>query len=105
MASTKNSGIVDGENTGENMGLGYNDANPPTNQGGDEITNGDDIIYGNGGDDTIDGAGGDDAIFGDTPKGASGSGGVPGDDVIHAMTRSAAEPATTRSTAMPATTS
>jgi len=62
-------GIVDGEDTGEDMDLGYNDANPPTDQGGDRITDGDDTIYGNGGDDTIDGAGGDDVIRGDGPDG------------------------------------
>ena len=62
MAPTNNPGIVDGEDTGENMGLGYNDANAPTDQGGDAITNGDDTIFGNGGDDTIDGAGGNDVI-------------------------------------------
>lgn len=64
MAPTNNPGIVDGENTGEDMGLGYDDSNPPTDQGGDQITDGDDTIYGNGGDDTIDGAGGDDLIYG-----------------------------------------
>lgn len=67
-------GIVDGEDTGENMELGYDDSNPPTDQGGDMITNGDDTIYGNGGDDTIDGAGGNDHILGDGPDGG-GSGG------------------------------
>ena len=70
MAPTNNPGIVDGEDTGENMGLGYDDSNAPTNQGGDQITNGDDTIYGNGGDDTIDGAGGNDVIRGDGPDGA-----------------------------------
>ncbi|MEQ9242640.1 Hint domain-containing protein [Roseovarius indicus] len=72
MAPTNNPGIVDGEDTGENMGLGYDDSNAPTDQGGDQITNGDDTIYGNGGDDTIDGAGGNDVIFGDGPDGTSG---------------------------------
>lgn len=64
MAPTNLPGIVDGENTSENMGLGYDDSNPPTDQGGDQITDGDDTIYGNGGDDTIYGAGGDDLIYG-----------------------------------------
>ncbi len=59
-------GAVDGEEFGEVMELGYDDSNAPTNQGGDMITNGDDLIFGNGGDDTIDGAAGDDTIYGDT---------------------------------------
>ncbi|WP_299692465.1 Ig-like domain-containing protein [uncultured Tateyamaria sp.] len=59
-------GVVDGEASGELMELGYDDANAPTNQGGDQITEGDDVIFGNGGDDTIDGAGGDDTIYGDS---------------------------------------
>ncbi len=70
-------GIVDGEDFGENMEIGYNDANPPTpptDQGGDMITNGDDTIYGNGGDDTIDGAGGNDHILGDGPDGTGSAG-------------------------------
>ena len=58
--------IVEGENTSEVMTVGYDDSNAPTDQGGDRITNGDDIIYGNGGDDHIDGGGGDDLILGDT---------------------------------------
>ncbi|MEQ9390259.1 Hint domain-containing protein [Marinovum algicola] len=57
-------GAVDGEETGELMELGYDDSNAPTDGGGDMITNGDDLIYGNGGDDTINGAGGNDTIFG-----------------------------------------
>ncbi len=60
-------GIVDGEDSDENMGLGYDDSNAPTNGGGDKITNDADLIYGNGGNDTIDGAGGNDTIFGDNP--------------------------------------
>lgn len=71
MTSNKLPGIVDGEDTGEDMGLGYDDSNAPTDQGGDRITDGDDTIHGNGGDDTIDGAGGDDVILGD---GTGGSG-------------------------------
>ncbi len=55
---------VDGEETGEVMGLGYDDSNLPADGGGDVITNLDDIILGNGGDDTITGAGGSDTIDG-----------------------------------------
>uniref|UniRef100_UPI003562EF97 Hint domain-containing protein n=1 Tax=Roseovarius sp. TaxID=1486281 RepID=UPI003562EF97 len=57
-------GVVDGEETGEDMGVGYDDSNPPTDGGGDMITDGDDVIEGNGGDDTIDGGAGDDLIDG-----------------------------------------
>ena len=57
-------GTVDGEETGEDMGLGYDDADGPTDGGGDIITNGDDVIEGNGGNDTIDGADGNDTIDG-----------------------------------------
>lgn len=46
------------------MFLGYDDSNAPTNGGGDIISNGDDIINGNGGDDTIEAGGGDDTIDG-----------------------------------------
>ncbi|MEL7256105.1 MAG: Hint domain-containing protein, partial [Pseudomonadota bacterium] len=60
-------GVVDGEAFDEVMELGYDDANAPTDGGGDMITNGDDVILGNGGSDTIDGAAGDDTIYGDTP--------------------------------------
>ncbi|MEL7279754.1 MAG: Hint domain-containing protein, partial [Pseudomonadota bacterium] len=60
-------GIVDGEAFGEEMVLGYDDANAPTDGGGDLITNDADVILGNGGSDIIDGADGDDTIFGDTP--------------------------------------
>lgn len=67
-------GVVDGENVGETMTLGYNDADPnngggganATDGGGDLITNGNDVIKGNGGDDLIQGANGDDTIFGGT---------------------------------------
>ncbi|MEM6589733.1 MAG: Hint domain-containing protein [Pseudomonadota bacterium] len=91
-------GIVDGEEFAEEMVLGYDDANDPTDNGGDLITNGDDIIRGNGGNDTINGAGGNDFIEGnagddviqggqgnDTVLGGSGDdtiGGASGDDVI-----------------------
>ncbi|MEL6565145.1 MAG: Ig-like domain-containing protein, partial [Pseudomonadota bacterium] len=64
-------GIVDGEDFGEVMELGYDDSNAPTNQGGDQITNDADVIEGNGGDDTIDGADGDDTIFGDEGEGGA----------------------------------
>ncbi len=63
-------GAVDGEDFSEVMELGYDDANAPTNQGGDVITNRADLIFGNGGDDTIEGAGGDDTVYGDS-KGAT----------------------------------
>ncbi len=59
-------GAVDGEATGEVMELGYDDANAPTDNGGDVITDDADLIFGNGGDDTIDGAGGNDTIYGDS---------------------------------------
>ena len=69
-------GVVDGENTGEIMVLGYDDANAPTDNGGDTITVNADVIEGNGGDDFIDGDGGDDTIRGgdgnDTLVGGSG---------------------------------
>lgn len=57
---------VDGEAFAEVMELGYDDGNAPTDHGGDQITTGDDLIYGNGGGDTIDGSGGDDTIHGDS---------------------------------------
>ncbi len=65
-------GTVDGEDNGEVMGLGYDDANAPNDQGGDVITNDDDVIFGNGGDDSIDGAGGNDTIYGDNVVGSNG---------------------------------
>ncbi|MBL4626540.1 MAG: Hint domain-containing protein [Roseicyclus sp.] len=82
-------GIVDGEEFGEVMELGYDDANLPTDGGGDLITNDADVIEGNGGDDEIDGAGGDDTIRGgtgdDTIAGSDGTNvleGGSGDDVF-----------------------
>lgn len=63
------------------MGLGYDDSNPPTDGGGDKITNDADVIEGNGGDDDIDGAGGDDTI--DGGSGDDTIHGGTGDDVIH----------------------
>ncbi len=78
-----NTGVVDGEEDGETMGLGYDDANLPTDGGGDKITNDADIIDGNGGDDIIDGAGGDDLIGGgagnDTISGSAGNDTIYGD--------------------------
>jgi len=73
-------GIVDGEDSGEVMELGYDDSNAPTDGGGDKITNDGDVIEGNGGDDTIDGAGGDDSIDGGT--GDDRLQGGDGDDTI-----------------------
>lgn len=82
-------GTVDGEDTGEVMGLGYSDAAGATDGGGDTITTGNDIIAGNGGDDTIDGNAGDDTIDGgagnDTLIGGEGSdtlSGGGGDDTF-----------------------
>jgi Ca2+-binding RTX toxin-like protein len=57
-------GTVDGESTGEVMGLGYDDADGATDGGGDEITTGGDRIDGGGGNDTISGDAGDDTILG-----------------------------------------
>ncbi|MDG3039671.1 hypothetical protein P6F28_00090, partial [Roseicyclus marinus] len=55
-------GVVDGEDAGEVMGVGYDDSNAPTDGGGDVIGNGPDVIEGNGGDDTIDAGAGDDTV-------------------------------------------
>ncbi len=60
-------GIVDGEETGETMGPGYDDSNPVDDGGGDQIdgTDGiDDVIEGNGGNDIIDSGLGDDTVDG-----------------------------------------
>ncbi|QFT92824.1 Bifunctional hemolysin/adenylate cyclase precursor [Roseovarius sp. THAF9] len=67
-------GAVDGEDFGEDMDLGYDDSNAPTDQGGDIITNDADLIFGNGGDDTINGEGGNDTIYGDDGAGGSFTG-------------------------------
>ena len=82
-------GIVDGEETGEVMELGYDDANLPTDGGGDLITNDADSIEGNGGDDSIQAAGGDDSVDGgtgnDTIRGNDGDDsllGGTGDDSV-----------------------
>ncbi len=74
-------GVVDGEDTGEVMGVGYDDSLGATDGGGDMITNGADNIEGNGGDDTISAGGGDDTIYG-----GSGSDEIDGgadDDLIY----------------------
>ena len=73
-------GVVDGEETAEDMGLGYDDSNAPNDGGGDQITDGADVIDGNGGDDTINAAGGDDTVDGGTGDDVI-AGGL-GDDVI-----------------------
>jgi Ca2+-binding RTX toxin-like protein len=60
-------GIVDGEESGELMGPGYDDSNAPTDQGGDLIDGADgidDTIEGNGGNDTIDSGLGNDSVDG-----------------------------------------
>ena len=60
---------VDGEETGEVMGIGYDDSGQATDGGGDIIDGADgldDTIYGNGGDDVIDGGLGNDIIYGGT---------------------------------------
>jgi Ca2+-binding RTX toxin-like protein len=67
-------GAVDGEETGEDMALGYDDANAPTDGGGDVITDDADLIFGNGGGDTINGAAGNDTIYGDSGFDSAGSG-------------------------------
>ena len=77
-------GIVDGEATGEVMDVGYDDANDPTDGGGDKITNDDDVILGNGGDDTITAGGGDDHVEGgsgdDSIAGGTGADTIYGDN-------------------------
>ena len=77
-------GTVDGEETGEVMDVGYDDANGPTDGGGDKITNDDDVIFGNGGDDTITAGGGADQVQGgsgdDSIAGGTGSDTIYGDD-------------------------
>lgn len=62
-------GIVDGEETGEVMGPGYDDSGQATDGGGDIIDGADgddDTIHGNGGDDTIDAGAGRDRVEGGT---------------------------------------
>ncbi len=67
-------GEVDGLDDGELMDVGYTDLQ------GDQITNGDDTIHGNGGNDTIYAGGGDDHIAGGS--GANYISGGAGDDEI-----------------------
>ena len=74
---TSPDGAVDGEDFSEVMTPGYNDANAPTNNGGDIIDGADgddDLIFGNGGNDTIDAGAGNDVVFGDAGPGALGGG-------------------------------
>ncbi|MEX3015135.1 cadherin-like domain-containing protein [Gymnodinialimonas hymeniacidonis] len=78
-------GIVDGEEFGELMGPGYDDANAPTDGGGDQIDGDDgidDVIEGNGGDDTIDAGLGDDTVSGGTGDDVIDGGADDGDDSI-----------------------
>ena len=56
--------VVDGEETADAIGLGYDDSTGATDGGGDQVTYGDDSIDGNGGDDTITGGAGSDTIDG-----------------------------------------
>ncbi|UWQ94145.1 cadherin-like domain-containing protein [Rhodobacteraceae bacterium M385] len=87
-------GVVDGEETGEEMGPGYDDSNLPTDNGGDLIDGADgldDTIFGNGGDDTINaglgsdtvsGGTGDDEIFGGATDDGDDLSGDEGDDTL-----------------------
>lgn len=86
---TPGDGIVDGEDFGETMDVGYDDANLPTDGGGDMITDGADSIRGNGGDDSINAGGGNDTVDGgdddDTIDGQGGNDqilGGRGEDLI-----------------------
>lgn len=77
-------GVVDGEETGEVMGVGYDDADGATDGGGDIIDGDDglnDTIFGNGGDDTIDAGKGDDLVEGG--EGDDVIDGSDGDDTIY----------------------
>ncbi|WP_371153421.1 Hint domain-containing protein [Jannaschia sp. 2305UL9-9] len=77
-------GIVDGEDSGEEMLVGYDDSNDPTDGGGDQITDDADVIEGNGGDDTIEAGGGSDTVSGgegdDVIDGQDGDDSITGDD-------------------------
>jgi len=85
-------GVVDGEETGELMNPHYNDANAPTDGGGDIIDGPDgleDSIRGNGGDDTINAGEGNDTVDGgadnDEINGGTGNDsltGGAGDDLV-----------------------
>jgi Ca2+-binding RTX toxin-like protein len=92
------SGVVDGEETGENMGVGYSDANAPTNGGGDQITVNADRIDGNGGADTIDAGAGDDSVTGgegvDSITGGDGNDTLVGDGTINSTASGTAGPTT-----------
>jgi len=60
-------GCVDGEETADNMRVGYDDAEGATNGGGDLVTNQSDVIKGNGGNedrDVLVGGGGNDVLDG-----------------------------------------
>ena len=71
-------GVVDGAAAGELMQVGYFD------QQGDLITEGNDVIFGNGGNDDIRAGGGDDFVSGGTENdfidGGSGNDNLNGDD-------------------------
>lgn len=90
-------GIVDGEDFGEVMTPGYDDANAPTDGGGDMIDGSDgidDVILGNGGDDEIDAGLGDDTVFGGADDDTIDGG--QGDDLIYGDDAGGAAPATVR---------
>jgi len=73
------SNVVDGTDGGELMDVGYTDGD------GDQISNSDDVIYGNAGSDTISGGGGNDTIDGgdgsDSVEGGTGNDNIVGDRV------------------------
>lgn len=68
-------GTVDGLDTSEVMDVGY------TDEAGDQITEGADVIYGNGGDDTITAGGGADYVHGGS--GSDSLSGGDGQDTLH----------------------
>ena len=71
-------GRVDGSDAGQNMGVGFADAQ------GDRITDGNDTIFGNGGHDNIRAGGGNDLVYGgrdnDYIEGNAGNDTIQGDD-------------------------
>lgn len=85
-------GVIDGEDSGELMGPGYDDSNAPTDGGGDIIDGPDgpdDVIAGNGGNDTINAGDGNDTVDGgsgnDVVNGGIGNDiveGGAGDDLV-----------------------
>jgi hypothetical protein len=82
-------GVVDGEDTGEVMGTGYDDSNAPNDGGGDIIDGADgddDSILGNGGNDTIDAGAGNDTVAGGTGdddiSGGAGNDSIFGDEAV-----------------------